>query len=123
MPTRQDITQTIIDLMPAHRQLDTETAQKIWYRNLRRDGGLRLTPQGYRDLQDAGLQSWNLAVDWRDIPRKVLLELDRRLAWPYFVDVSGRRLIMFGAREAMLATIYGDLRHWLSRLERRQTEA
>lgn len=118
MPNKHEITAAIIAQLESPRDLDVDVAQRLWFRNLWRHGGMRLTQQGFHDLQQAGLRSWTVPVDWREMPRRVLLQLDQGLAWPYFIDVPQRRLVLFGAREAMLATLYGDLRSFLDRVGR-----
>ena len=119
MPNKQDITQAIINLWPGPDVPDLDQALRQWYYNLRTRGGLRLTDRGVQCLQAAGLQHWSVPVDWRRMPRRVLLDLDRRLSWPYYIDVRGRRLIMFGASEALWANLYGDIQQCLTRLQPR----
>jgi hypothetical protein len=52
--------------------------------------------------------------------KKIILDLDRKLAWPYYLDFNARkkrrRIIFFGSREAMMAAMYGDLEQWLASL-------
>jgi hypothetical protein len=43
----------------------------------------------------------------------MLLELDRKMQYPYFIDYKNKRMIMFSSRDAMMATLYGDLATWL----------
>jgi hypothetical protein len=47
------------------------------------------------------------------------LLLDRKLQAPYYIEIEkklARRLIMFSSREAMMATLYGDLKTFLKQL-------
>ena len=52
--------------------------------------------------------------------KKVILDLDRKLIWPYYLDFNARkkrrRIVFFGSREAMMAAMYGDLERWLASL-------
>ena len=91
-----------------------------WWANIRRDGGLRLTRHGYDIMHDVlKLESWELDLS-DGIKKKIVLELDRKLEWPYYLDFNPRkktkRIVFFGSREAMMATMYGNLEPWLASL-------
>ena len=101
-----------------------------WWANIRRDGGLRLTSHGYQIMHDVlKLESWVLDLsDGNDtrssrssMTKKIILDLDRKLEWPYYPDFNARkkrrRIVFFGSREAMMAAMYGDLERWLSSLD------
>jgi hypothetical protein len=116
MPNKNELTQRIIDLTPeGPGRLTLEEARRTWYQNIRESGGLRLNFLGYRTLQMLGVQSW--PVELADIKRyttpPMLLELDRKMKYPYFIDYKNKRMIMFSSRDAMMATLYGDLAEWL----------
>ena len=108
--------------VPLEYQQSTDSAMKTWWANIRRDGGMRLTDLGYQILHDVlKLESWEL--DLRDNERvvftkKLILDLDRKLEWPYYIEVNikkqRRRMVFFGSREAMMATMYGDIERWLA---------
>jgi hypothetical protein len=56
---------------------------------------------------------------WRArLTKRVILDLDRKLEWPYYLDFDARkkraRIVFFGSREAMMASIYGDIEKWLA---------
>jgi len=97
---------------------------RTWWANIRRTGGMRLTDLGYQMLHDVlKLESWEL--DLRDHERvvftkRLILDLDHKLEWPYFIEVNmkkkRRRIVFFGSREAMMATMYGDIERWLASL-------
>jgi hypothetical protein len=75
------------------------------------------------------LESWVLDLSDGNEPRssrsrmtkKIILDLDRKLEWPYYLDFNARkkrrRIIFFGSREAMMAAMYGDLEPWLASLD------
>jgi len=105
-------------------QQSIESAMKTWWVNIRRNGGMRLTPLGYEMMHDVlKIESWELDVTdrvERVFTKKIILELDRKLEWPYYIDVNVKRkrrhIIFFGSREAMMVTMYGDLERWLASL-------
>ena len=95
-----------------------------WWANIRRDGGMRLTMTGYEMMHDVlKLESWELDLSDRPRPvltKKLILAMDRKLEWPYYLDFNPRkkrnRVVFFSSREAMLATLYGDLESFLKNL-------
>ena len=122
MPNRKlELVQHLMPQVPMEYQQSVHSAMKTWWVNIRIDGGLRLTDLGYEIMHDVlKLQSWelNLAEQERQIfTKRLILDLDRKLDWPYYIDVSvrrkRRRIVFFSSREAMMATMYGDLERWL----------
>ena len=116
MTTRHDITQAIINILPPSRQLTVTDATKRWYRNLRSEGGCRLTDVGYATCKTLDLASWTIPLDdvkQLRVNKSMLLALDRKITYPYYIDFAKKQLILFSSREAMLATLYGDLQKFL----------
>jgi hypothetical protein len=128
MPNRKlEIVQRLLpDISEALREPE-DRAMITWWANIRRDGGLRLTNHGYEIMHDVlKLESYVLDLsDGNDtqlsrsrITKKIILDLDRKLTWPYYLDFSARkkrrRIVFFGSREAMMAAMYGDLESWLA---------
>ena len=108
-----------------------DQAMITWWVNIRRDGGFRLTQHGYEIMHDVlKLESWSLDLsDPEDkktsrtrIDKRMILDMDRKLQWPYYLDFDVRkkrkRLVFFGSREAMMATMYGDLGQWLASIDK-----
>ena len=124
MPNRKlSITVGLLDRVPESRREVLDQALITWWANIRPQGGLRLTHHGYEMLHDVlNMESW--ALDLSDSPhrarldKRIILALDRKLQWPYYLDFNSRsktrRIVFFGSREAMMATMYGDLEQWLA---------
>lgn len=110
------ITQRLLDLLPEPAGTNLDQALKVWYMNIRDTGGLRLTSIGYTVLKTLDIESWTLALDPKKMTKRTILELDRKLQYPYYIDVKKRQLIFFSSKEAMMATLYGDLEAWLKNL-------
>ena len=110
---KRELTQRLLDLLEDDHDLDK--ALRSWYVNIRPTGGLRLTGIGYTVLKTLDLESWSvdLSANKPMMSKKLLLELDHKLQWPYYIDVKKKQLIFFSSREAMLATLYGDLQTFL----------
>lgn len=113
MSRRREVTEAILSLMPAASRITVEDAVRTWYRNIRSTGGFRLTELGYQALIEAGIQSWQTEINPKDLTRPGILALDRQMQWPYYIDTRRRRMIMFGSSEAMMITLYGDVRRYL----------
>lgn len=114
---RHELTARVLALCH-NSDLSIEEAIKAWYQNFRSTGGYRLNETGYRTFQAVGIENWQVPVQLRDLNKRALLDLDRKLDWPYYIDRRGRRLIMFSSRDAMMATLYGDIQAWLANTNR-----
>jgi hypothetical protein len=122
-----EIVTRLRDSVPEDLQESTDQAMITWWANIRRDGGMRLTTHGYKIMHDVlKIESWAVDLSAADeagpfrsrITKKTILDLDRKLEWPYYLDFNARkksrRIVFFGSREAMMATMYGDLEKWLA---------
>jgi hypothetical protein len=111
------LTQELITRYPDAPDLDL--AMRTWWQHRREDSGLRLTDVGYlvfdRHLE---LDSYSFELPEKFFTAANLLALDRHMNTPYYL-VNNRkhhRLVMFGSREAMMATLYGDIQKFISSL-------
>jgi len=117
-----DIVQRLLADIPDALRESIDHAMITWWTNIRSDGGLRLTTHGYKIMHDIlKIESWYLDIpNGQPITKRTLLDMDRKLSWPYYVDSNvrkkRRRVIFFSSQEAMMATIYGDLDSWLRSL-------
>jgi len=86
-----------------------------WWYNIRDTGGLRLTAEGNRALsEDLDVESWSWSyTNAKSINKRILLLMDRRLTFPYYIDRRGKRVIFYSSQEAMMISLYGDLEPWL----------
>ena len=111
------LTQAVIDQLPEGHGMDIAVAMKIWWYNIRSNGGLRLTELGYftfKKIMD--LESYSMEIDWETFDRMTVLKLDRKLQMPYYIEVNKKipkNIVFFGSREAMIARLYGDLNKFL----------
>ena len=119
-----EIVQRLMPQVPMEYQQSIDNAMITWWANIRRDGGMRLTNLGYEMMHDVlKLESWQLDLSDRPRPaltKKMILAMDHKLEWPYYLDFNPRkkknRVVFFSSREAMLATLYGDLERFLEQL-------
>ena len=110
-------------MLPEDHRLSVEEAMLHWYTNIRNNGGFRLTVFGYQAMKMLGLESWS--VELTDIKitmdKTMLLELDRKLTYPYFIDYKKKQIVFYSSREAMMATMYGSIKHWLANTPQRRS--
>lgn len=107
--------------VPLQYQQSIDHAMKTWWVNIRADGGMRLTDLGYEMMHDVlGLESWIMDLSDREkvvFTKRLILDLDRKLEWPYYINVNIKKkrrcIVFFGSKEAMMASMYGDLEKWL----------
>jgi len=122
MARRAEITQRVLEVIPAEYQISFETAMLHWWQNLRAEGGLRLTDTGLIAFRDhAELECYTHELPTKQpLTKLMLLKLDRSITMPYYIGPK-RTIVFFGSREAMMATLHGDIRRWLELLDRRNT--
>jgi hypothetical protein len=98
-------------------ELTIEDLYNLIWKNIRSDGGFRLTMRGYELLSKyLDLESYTVILDIKEfIGVGMLLKLDRKLQHPYYIEVKKGyiNLILFNDKEAMLANLYGDLSKFL----------
>ena len=99
---------------------DPGTVLTEWWWDTRAGGGLRLTDAGFKtfvtviDLKHYQFDIADLALTPRN-----LLALDRFMTCPYYLKRQRRRhsLILFGDRESIIASLYGDVERFIESLE------
>lgn len=96
-----------------------DDAMRTWWQNIREDGGLRLTYEGYRVFSDClELNSYTFELPEKLLTPKNLIALDRRMTCPYYM-VNNRKfnkLVMFGSKEAMMAVLHGNMQQFITSL-------
>jgi hypothetical protein len=111
------LVETLIAELPDGHEETAERGMKLWWYNIRKEGGLRLTDIGYFVLKNMlEIESYNMDIDIERFDRQMLLDLDRKLQMPYYIVVKKKlpiAIVMFGSREAMLARLYGSLDKFL----------
>jgi len=115
---KKTLTQQLVNLLPTSHCLTVPEAMSMWWFNLRKNGGMRLTTTGYNDLVKI------LEIEHYEYPindpllfnQHTLLDLDRKMQMPYYIHaVKGipKRIVFFGSREAVMVNLYGDLKKFL----------
>jgi hypothetical protein len=121
--TKHKLTKRLIELLPEDHRLSIEEAMVLWYTNIRNNGGFRLTQNGLLAMKILGLESWSVPLNDIKITmdKNLLLALDRKLTWPYFIDYKKKEIVFYSSREAVMATMYGSIKNWLDNMPQRKS--
>jgi hypothetical protein len=121
--TKHKLTKRLIELLPEDHRLSIEEAMILWYTNIRNNGGFRLTQNGYQALKILALESWSVPLNDIKITmdKNLLLALDRKLTWPYFIDYKKKEIVFYSSKEAVMATMYGSIKNWLDNTPQRRS--
>ena len=111
------LTRELITRYPDAPALDE--AMVTWWKNIRDDGGLRLTYEGFYVFENLlELDSYSFDLPEKLLTPKNLLAMDRHMTCPYYM-VNNRKLnklVMFGSREAMMAVLHGNMQQFINSL-------
>lgn len=118
MRNKRQLTQQLIELLPESNRITAEAALPLWWYNLRRTGGMRLTGLGYQVFtKDLDLEHWDYEIqDPMLFNQQLILDLDRKMQMPYYIHaVKGipKKVVFFGSREAVMVHLYGNLQQFL----------
>ncbi len=114
---RERFTVKLIELLPDSKKIPFDQARLEWWFNPSKNGGFRLTLEGYNVMASVlEFEHWRVATH----PNlRLLLDLEKKLEVPYYVGTKKKELILFGSKEAMMATLHGDVKRWLDLLHNR----
>jgi hypothetical protein len=121
--TKHKLTKRLVELLPEDHRLSIEEAMILWYTNIRNNGGFRLTQNGLQAMKILGLESWSVELDDIKITmdKTMLLALDRKLTYPYFIDYKKKEIVFYSSKEATMATMYGSIKNWLDNMPERRS--
>lgn len=113
------LTEELINLLPSEQRISVDSAFPIWWYNLRKTGGLRLTEHGYNMLvNQLDIGHYDFAIDDpTEFNQHTILDLDRKMQMPYYIIYYNKgipkSIVFFGSKEAVLANLYGSLEKFL----------
>jgi len=117
MVSRLEITRQIVQHLAPDQRPSEQWAEKNWWFNIRRSGGLRLSLTGLAAFESLELESWQYPL--LSITPRMLMILDQKLTCPYYIKMSRRpEITLFGSKEATLFGLYGDAGKFLGMLDR-----
>ena len=121
--SKSKLTKRLVELLPEDHRISLEEAMLHWYTNIRNNGGFRLTVFGYQAMKILGLDSWSVKLTDIKITmdKSLLLALDRKLTYPYFIDYKKKEIIFYSSKEAMMATMYSSIKNWLYNMPQRRS--
>ena len=115
---KQLLTQKLVNLLPENGRISAESALPVWWYNLRKNGGLRLTVNGFQTfIDDLELEHYEYPIDNPMLfNQQTILDLDRKLQMPYYIHVVKgipKKIVFFGGREAVVINLYSNLQQFL----------
>lgn len=114
---KQQLTQKLLELIP-NSPLTTDQAIRCWWYSRNSTSGLRLTDIGYDAFtNDLDLETYLFNVEHIVPSPRVILQLSKLISCPYYIERTKLRwlnLHLFGSRQAVELTLYGDLQRYLS---------
>lgn len=118
MPNKSQLTQQLINQLPADESPDFEQALKSWWQDPRHDGGLRLSITGYDAFKFLKIDQYEYEF-LKVLSPSVLMTLNRKLDCPYYLKAGKTpKLILFGSQQAIMYAMYGNLEKFLRYLDR-----
>ena len=118
MPSKQQLTQQLLNQLPADDRPSFEWALKSWWQDLRDDGGLRLSISGYDVFKFLSIEQYEFDFT-KVLSPSLLMILNRKLDCPYYLKAGKTpKLIIFGSQQAIMYAMYGDLEKFLRYLDR-----
>lgn len=118
MPTKQEITATVLDLLGQRTGYNFDSAMLLWWQDNRPNGGMRLTIGGHEQFVSAGLEHWRYDIDSFVPTPTALLMFNQHLIMPYYLQIGKKHSVTFyGSREATLYALYGDIERFVAALK------
>jgi|688.fasta_scaffold119884_6 hypothetical protein len=115
-PPRDTLTENVLNALPPDHKVDLKTAKLTWWQNPTKHGGYRLSSQGFQVFAKIlDIQHWTIRLP--NVNIKLLQTLDKKVPSPYYIDVKKKEVKMFGSKEAMMASLHGDVERWLALLQ------
>jgi len=121
MSNKQIFTQQFLLLLSETDCITLDQAMISWWQDIRFNGGLRLTFDGYQLLRNLGVEQFAFDVVAGNISLRpaTLLTLNRHLACPYFLQAGKNpKIVFFGSKEATMYSLYGDINRFVAALSR-----
>jgi hypothetical protein len=118
MLSKKQITLRLLESLPADDRLTYDQALVDWWMIFTKQDGLRLTERGYDMLRKQGITSYEFAVP-KIFRMGDLLVLSRKLDCPYYIEPGNTPVLyLFGSQQALMFSMYGDLKKFLGYLNR-----
>ena len=118
MPSKQYLTQQLLNQLPADERPSFEQAMKSWWQDIRDDSGLRLSISGYDAFKFLKIELHDFEFT-KALSPSLLMTLNRKLDCPYYLKAGKTpKLVLFGSQQAVMYAMYGDMEKFLRYLDR-----
>jgi hypothetical protein len=108
MPTKQQYTDAFI--RNGDNSIKPMYAHHFFWYNIRKDGGLRVTTDGYEYLTKIlNLEYFKIDTPNIDITNQYLIDLDRLIKCPYYMELGRwKKIILFDKKVYFALTMYNN---------------
>jgi hypothetical protein len=118
MRNKKKLTEELVGQIDPELGHTVKRAMHTWWFNIRNNGGMRLTANGYRVFrEELDLVCYEFPINIpTDFNQQMILEMDNKLQMPYYIHaVKGipKKIVFFGSKEAVMTNLYGDLKKFL----------
>lgn len=114
---KQQYIKQINEVLPVALRLSEKDALIQWWHNPRVRGGLRLSEAGYKIFRGIiEVESYRYEIKSETVlTSRILLNLDSKLAHPYYLNRRHTEIVLFGGKDGMMLSLYdGDIEKWIS---------
>jgi len=118
MPSKQQLTQQLLNQLPVDDRPSFEQALKSWWQDIRDDSGLRLSISGYDAFKFLNFNQHEFEFT-KALSPSLLMTLHRKLDCPYYIKGGkNTKLVLFGSKQSVIYAMYGDIEKFLRYLQR-----
>lgn len=126
------MTEAVLAELPTKQRPSLEDALKIWWLNIRQQGGFRLSDHGDAAFQLAEIEYNNYEYSTTNIDRnknvkpawtKIVLDIDQILNVPYYFYRGDKKQIMirvYDSKTSMLVSLYGSFEEYIESVKSRK---
>jgi hypothetical protein len=115
MSNKRIFTQQFLLLLSETDCITLDQAMVSWWQDLRFNGGLRLSFEGFQLLKQLKVEYFNFDVlPGTHARAQVLIVLNKSLECPYFLQAGKYpKIVFFGSQEAVWINLYGNIERFL----------
>lgn len=119
MRDKRKLTEELIKHLPHNENFNIGNVYSLWWHNLRSGGGMRLTHIGYDVFcNKLELDHWSYPIEPKELDTRLVMALDKKLQNPYYIRFNKKmalEIIFFDSKEAVLASLYGNVKKFIDR--------
>lgn len=106
-----------------YKNLNVEQVLLKWWMTGRSSPGLRLTDEGKKCFESAGIQHYDFYFENVRTPTTFIMSLNNKMKCPYYIGLNIKNnkkapfIRIYDNKIAMLVTLYGEIQNYLDSLQ------